>query len=568
MKQWIQRSFKNRIFLTIFIVSLLPLLLCDGILMRLIISRTEYNARNGGNRELQQIQQDLDGLLLDFESFLFDFSGSTLVRSILRSGSYNSRSLYQYLYQSTYDLKDYAQFYVYSQDGVCRYSTANASDIGDLDPDWGILRASAVGSGAAYQSDTEEGFLIAKTVTTRSGDILGYILVRMQRDDLTAFLDDRLGSANELFLLDKTWRSVYCTQAIRSSETVTDLREQLMQTGTLTASGEECYYMARRSEVSGFTLILQQPKIYTSQVIASIVLTSVAMGVLCLALCLWGSWKLSMYLAEPVQQLDAAMQQVERHNYQMQIESDRIDEIGLLAESFNRMTVEYCRNLEHSVQRQKELNETQLRMLQAQLNPHFLYNTLDSMKWLGITSHVPQIADMATNLAILLRMAISGKKMITVEEELDLIERYIDIQTIRYEDKFTCEIDVPEQFQHCMIPKLLLQPLVENAIVHGISDLEEGYIKICAEEVQQQMRISVYDNGCGMPEEALQRVNSTEEPAPTDHLGLYNVGHIIRLYFGDNYGIRAHTLPEGGTCIRIYLPMLRKEPEDAESIDR
>ena len=333
MKQWIQRSFKNRIFLTIFIVSLLPLLLCDGILMRLIISRTEYNARNAGEQELQQIRQDFDALLMDFETFLSDFSGSTLVRSALRNNVYNSRILYQYLYLSTYDLKDYAQFYVYSKDGVCRYSAANATAMEDLSPDWGILRASAAGKTAVYQSDTEEGFLIAKTVTTRNGDILGYILVRMQRDDLTAFLDDKLGSANELFLLDKTWRSVYCTQAIRSSETVTQLRSQIMQDGSLTAGGEECYYMLQRSELSGFTLILQQPKIYTSPVITSIILTSAAMGVLCLALCLWGAWMLSKYLAEPVHQLDAAMQQVEQHNYQMQIETDRVMRSGCLQEA-------------------------------------------------------------------------------------------------------------------------------------------------------------------------------------------------------------------------------------------
>lgn len=144
--------------------------------------------------------------------------------------------------------------------------------------------------------------------------------------------------------------------------------------------------------------------------------------------------------------------------------------------------VEECeQNLKRSVERQKELNDTRIRMMQAQLNPHFLYNTLDSMKWMGVSHGVPQVATLAEDLAQILRASISGAEFVTLGQELELLERYIDIQLIRFEDRFACEIEVDDALTSCMVPKLVLQPIVENAVIHGVRDMDDGYIKIWAE---------------------------------------------------------------------------------------
>lgn len=568
MKNWIRRSFKNRIFVTIFVVTLLPLLLCDGILMHIIITRTEKNALETGQEALKLITGKFDDMLTGYETFLECFTTEHLVREALQSEDFDSKEVYEFLNQQTHGIRDYAEFSIYSRDGICRYSTKKTDATDALETNWGILYACFRTEDVVYQagarswnsSDSSEGMMAAKAVRNPGEkEVLGYVSVRLERDDLTNFFGGILNDAYDLFLLDQTWRTAYCTQSIRAKETVTALRSQLMKNGSLQENSDTCYYLAQRSGRSGFALIIRQPKIYTPQVVWSMAATSVAMGILCVILCLYGAWMLSRHLAEPVHQLDEAMQEAEEHNYQLQIQMDRIDEIGQLADSFNRMTAEYCRNLEQSVRRQKELDDTQLRMLHAQLNPHFLYNTLDSMKWLGVTNQISQIADMSTNLAALLRMAISDRKMITVEEELDLVERYLNIQAIRYEDRFTCEIDVGEEFQYFMIPKLLLQPLVENAIIHGIADMEEGYIKIFAEAKNGDMIISVQDNGCGMSDEVLEKVNGGQKifQDRRGHLGLYNVGEIVRLNFGAGYGIAAQRLMQGGTRINVCLPMQR-----------
>ena len=336
--------------------------------------------------------------------------------------------------------------------------------------------------------------------------------------------------------------------------------------GVVPAVADGSCYVGACAE-SGFSLILQQPQTYTAQVVRSIYLVAALMGALCLVLCLVCAWWLSRRLFEPVNELDGAMRRVEGGDYDVRIESTRQDEMGRLAASFDRMTAEYRQNLERSVQRERELNETRLRMLQSQLNPHFLYNTLDCMKWLGVTGGVPQVAELAADLAALLRAGISGSEYITLEEELELIGRYLAIQEVRFGDRFVCELDVDERFQHCVVPKLILQPLVENAIIHGVADSDEGFIKLWAEEdAEGYLLLKVSDNGSGIPPEVLERLNS-HELIPGGHLGLNNVDRIVRLSYGESCGLSAYPNEGGGSCVQLRLPMQKGE-DHAQGTDR
>lgn len=293
------------------------------------------------------------------------------------------------------------------------------------------------------------------------------------------------------------------------------------------------------------------------------------MGALCLALGLLSAWTLSRYLSNPVDQLDEAMGEVERGRLDVRLETSRTDELGRLTNRFNRMAEEYRLNLDRSVQRERELNETRLRMMQAQLNPHFLYNTLDAMKWAGMAHQAPEVASLATDLAAILRSSISGDETVTLEEELELVERYINIQTIRFGDRFTCEVDVAERYQSCLTPKLALQPLVENALLHGVADQDDGYIKVWAGEEGGDLLLYVSDNGKGIEPEVLARLNSGDKRIPGGHLGLFNVDSILRLRYGEGYGLSARSEPGEGSCVWLRLPMRRKETHvDAEGFDR
>jgi len=157
-------------------------------------------------------------------------------------------------------------------------------------------------------------------------------------------------------------------------------------------------------------------------------------------------------------------------------------------------------------------------------------------------------------------------KKFPLEDELELVRQYLNIQEIRFEDRFVCEIDVDERFQHCIVPKMVLQPLVENAIIHGVADLEEGYIKLWAEADGGDLLLRVSDNGRGIAPEVLARLEQHQD-IPGGHLGLTNVDHIIRLYYGVDYGLSASSDGKTGSCVTLRLPM-KKGDGYAEGTDR
>ena len=223
------------------------------------------------------------------------------------------------------------------------------------------------------------------------------------------------------------------------------------------------------------------------------------------------------------------------------------------------MVKDLKRYLEDRVQQQKDLNETTLRLYQTQLNPHFLYNTLDTIKWSAKIHQIPEIAVLAENLAVILRKSISSKPFIRLREELDTIESYIKIQKIRFAGRFLYETEIPDVLEDCMIPKMILQPLVENAIIHGLDGCENGYICIYAAQKDGILRISVTDDGCGMGQEMLDWINSPDPIKRDGHLGLYNVIRILKLYYGEEYGMQAESDAEG-TTVTLTLPAQKEAP--------
>lgn len=565
MRDWIRRSFKNRIFITVLLVTLVPMLLCDVFIMQISMRRSGDMLYAQAQSELDTAAGIIDSALDTVDGVTAKLAGSSVIRSALHRGR-ESDLLYQLMYRETENLNGFASIDVYDSDGARIYAGSLDSEAGSLPVYWGVLRAARECEGQTMQANGADGLVIARAVYGSDGEVSGYVLVRIPQGGFGALLGGSFGEQNDVFLLDGTWRQIYCSDSIRADETISSLRAQLLS-GAALGGGDYNVYL-RQSPDTGFTLALRQPKVYTREVMATVYSTCAAMGILCLLLGLLCAWLLSRYLSKPVNELDEAMKRVEKGDYAAELRSDREDEMGRLTASFNRMTREYRQNLERSVQRERELNETELSMMQAQLNPHFLYNTLDSIKWLGVTNGVPQVAAVASGLAVLLRAGISGGRLITLERELELLEKYLDIQSLRFEDRFAWEIDVDERFQHCIVPKLILQPLVENSIIHGVANMDDGYIKLSAREKSGTLILSVQDNGVGIPQDVLDWLNDPDRDVPGGHLGLKNVDRIVRLYYGGDYGISAYSAVGEGSRVELRLPMNKEGNGNAEGSGR
>lgn len=547
----IRRSFTTRIFATVLLVALVPLAITNYAMLPLLLDGVEAQRARQAQGRLQAAALRLGVLAGRLTARMNAVAESPA----LGEGAFSpagEEALYQALFSLLEPVYEEGRFYLYSQDGGV-YAVNGGAQAPEFTPDWGVFRAAAQQPGETIFLPADGTALCAvRTVGT------GFLLAQVDAARLDALLLDCCGENENLLALNAQGRLTYALQPANAQPVAQALRRQLLAGETLAGMGDENNYHLLREETTGLFLILQQPRVFNAGVRETYSLVCAVMGLLCLLLCLWGGWVLSRHLSRPVRELSAAMEQAQQGNFSLRLPAGREDELGRLNDSFNRMMAEYQENLRRSVQHEKELNDARLRMMQAQLNPHFLYNTLDSLKWMGVTHNVPQVGALAADLASLLRASISGNEFVTLEEELELVERYIDIQSIRFADRFVCEIAVDEQYQGCMVPKLVLQPLVENAILHGVSDREDGYIKLWAEGDEKTVTLFVSDNGCGMPPEMVAAINRGDAREAGGHLGIYNVNSIIKLHFGAQYGISASSAPGRGSRVRVRLPNHKK----------
>ena len=220
----------------------------------------------------------------------------------------------------------------------------------------------------------------------------------------------------------------------------------------------------------------------------------------------------------------------------------------------------FNRLLRQVQQEQIQLRKTEFLVLQSQINPHFLYNTLDAITWLAESGEQEAVVKMVGSLSEFFRTSLNdGKDIVTVAEDVHHIRSYLAIQKVRYQDILEYEVDVPDRFDKVLIPKLTLQPLIENALYHGIKNKRGGgRIRIEAYEEEGDLFIRVTDDGVGMNEERLCQVrDGIREGAPEEKgiYGLYNVNERIRLHFGEPYGITIESTEGTGTVAMVRLPV-------------
>ena len=285
-----------------------------------------------------------------------------------------------------------------------------------------------------------------------------------------------------------------------------------------------------------------------------------ALLVLALALSVYAQRGLSRAIRAPIGQLEHFAGLLAAGDLRARAPQTRVAELSNLTESFNVMAGRLEELMEQSRREQENLKKSELRALQAQINPHFLYNTLDAIVWLAESGSTDEVVHITRALSDFFRISLSqGRDWIEVAEELKHLRGYFTIQKVRYRDILDYEIDVPPEAQEGLILKLLLQPLVENAIYHGIKFRRRGgKVRVVGRREGEQLHFAVIDNGPGMTEERLLEVISSlgEEDASAGY-GLSNVDRRIRLYYGIKQGLRIHSDSEG-TRVEFILPVRRQ----------
>lgn len=383
--------------------------------------------------------------------------------------------------------------------------------------------------------------------------------------------NSNIGEKGYVFILDQDGAIVYHPQQQQlynelQTENTGLVMEHAGEEENTYESADGRLYTISRSRKTGWTVagcMNADELLRSSKDTQSIyVFTAAALVVVSLVL----SSFIARNITLPIQKLRDSMKKVQEGDFTAaEVEVSAENEIGSLTRSFNVMTRRIEELMEENVHEQEEKRRSELRALQSQINPHFLYNTLDSIIWMAEGKKNEEVVLMTASLARLLRQSINNEdELVTIGQEMEYVKNYLTIQKMRYKDKLEYEIDVAPSILHVKIIKLVLQPLIENAIYHGLKYKEtKGTLRVRGYQHGSRAVVDIIDDGVGMDAETLSHFYDEHKVNyRSNGVGVYNVQKRLKLYYGDDYGLTCTSRQGAGTTVTVMIPMKQEEKHE------
>lgn len=384
-----------------------------------------------------------------------------------------------------------------------------------------------------------------------SGRIIGYMDISIPESAISKIYTDQSGQQN-IFMIDSRG-------TVQSTSGSPSLDTDFSYAGNILDSKGSGYFFAGSNFIFytnfqplDWYIVSQIPIAMFLHSIILLFCISLLVAALIMAVCVYVSQKTAQRISWPLSQLSSHMQRVQDGQWSTAEEVPCNNETASLIRAFNNMIVRQTQLRDDLVESEKHKRQLSLSLLQEQINPHFLYNTLDNICSLAELDEKASLIRLTMNLSSFYRLCLSSGKMhITVGQELNIARYYLEIMGVRYYNKFDYSISCPENLKDCQCIKLLLQPVIENSIYHGIKELSRfGHISIQAEDMDSCIRFTVKDNGKGLEASDLDRI-WTES---SRHFGIRNIHQRIQLYYGEPYGLTISSPEDGGCITTITLP--------------
>ena len=383
------------------------------------------------------------------------------------------------------------------------------------------------------------------------------ICIALDYDKIFQPLTNILTEENGGIVTDEDGRILYNKSELEDIE----LKKSDDRDTALEKINQECAYTMAESKENNWGFYLYKSQRAISGSVRRLLLEEIPLMAACCLITLVLGLSFSRIFTRKIEELTRNMDKVNHGSREVTVSSDSEDEVGILINSFRRMMDEINRLIDEVYVNKIALKEYELKALQAQINPHFLYNTLSMMNWMAIRSGQMDISKVTLALSTFYRTALSkGEDMVTIETCIRNMEAYLEIQLTMHDYNFTVEWDIDPDIKNEKMPKLLLQPVVENAIEHGIDEKEEGDKKLFLSFKGQgdDVEIIVRDNGTGMEQEKAETLVTYQAKG----YGLKNVNDRIRLLYGEAYGIRIFSEPGEGTNVIMRFPKEIRNYED------
>ena len=396
---------------------------------------------------------------------------------------------------------------------------------------------------------------------------IGYIRFGLKRNYIEKMAKNiNFGSDGSVVIFDENLNKI---SGIAHDSVLSKLLKEKPSIGNFSYSEGKNEYTAVHihSDSTGWTTVGVIPLRYINKDLAGIQYLTVIIIVLTIIIGVTVSVIIAQSLILPLENTVNALEKFSRGDFAVRLKENRCDEIGKLNRIFNKAIKEINELMQKVTQSEILNKEMEFKTLQSQMNPHFLYNTLDTINWLAFKEKQTEICNLVAAISSLIRASISNKKsIITIEQELDYVKNYIYIQHIRYKDRFDTIYDIDESLLKQAVPKLIIQPIVENAIIHGIENSKnKNLLYISVKRENECIIIIVKDTGIGMTDEKVSELlkeplnaEGDEQKAHTN-LGLYAVHKRIQLMYGDLYGLTVQSQAGEGTTVTLHIPFTKKQ---------
>lgn len=406
-------------------------------------------------------------------------------------------------------------------------------------------------------------FSVARAIMDQAGNPLAYLMININERQIYQMYEAVISNESIIYIVDNEGTIISSNQERLNGFNYFNMKnlKQLfgMEVYTITRMRNQRILFTMYEEInSAFTVLEEISLISLLEPIRRVRITIVlaALGTV-LAAALY-AYHFADKTTKPVKQLCDFMQQVEEENLDQGCQVSGYTEINILSDKLNLMLVRMKELLNNIKQKEKQKHKMELGFLQAQINPHFMYNTLFSVKCMVDMQRNEEASQMLTSFIQILRSTLSNPdEFVTLQHEFMVLKQYVDIQKFRYDNQFEIIFQCDTEVEDKKIPRLLIQPLLENAIFHGVElRKKDGLIIVTAEKSGADILITVEDNGIGISPEMVQKVLSGNLSGDKAHIGLYNVKERIQLNFGKRYGVDIISHHWKGTKVILTLPIV------------
>lgn len=576
MKKWYNKlNFGKKVLFVLLTMILLPVVVLSSLEFyysnHILVKKTNDYLKNLASVTLSKVESTVS----DIENVAFYINGNDVIQESLKreESVISDRHVYYDLYGDIKDiLASYALFRqeinaisIFSECGKeYIYTKTRYGKPVDITR---YLR-----DGKQYWTVDEDHIILMKTLSAYpTQEYLGHVALDVNRDSLYQIIGDiELSVEGKVFLVNEEGKVLVSEPG--------GMNGRLLDDGYMECFGpEEAFYSDiviekkhysvynSKPTAKGWHMILAIPRDYYREGIVELRNTVIIITMVTAAVAVLFSVMISKSITKPIRNLSRAMEEFGQGNFEINCRVESEDEIGRLSHTFNQM-VSDMNVMVNTVYEQKMMKqEAQMKSLQMQINPHFLYNTLDTINWMARIKQADEVGDMAAALGNLMRYSLSRKAFVSIREEVKNLNDYLAIQNQRYGDKMETEIRIDEELMEFHVPKLLIQPLLENAIVHGMEEkLDKGTITVTAWQEDEDLYIQVADDGVGMTEESIaQLLNEEYSVKKKGHtsIGIVNVNRRIQMIYGSGYGLQIQSILGAGTKMTIHIRALTTEPD-------